>query len=164
MKKPSNNIGDYSDFELLHPGKYIKGAEVKAAGKPIPLTIARIEPRHEMKGKNGESEAKPCLFFDETEKGCVLNKTNTAALAGILGRDPRKWIKKKVVLRAEPGRYFGELRTPIRIDIQATKRANGNGGGPTAPVSDFEDAPDVDEQALADAARAAEQDEPGSNG
>jgi hypothetical protein len=99
------------------------------------------------------------LFFAETDKGLVLNKTNTAALAGILGRDPRKWIGKKVVLRGEPGRYFGEMRTPIRIDIQATKRANGNGGGKDAPSSDFDD-----EQALADAARAAEMNEPGAEG
>lgn len=159
MKKPSNNISDYSDFELLHPSKYLKGVEIKAAGRPIPLTIERIEPRHEMKGKNGESESKPCLFFAETDKGCVLNKTNAAALAGILGRDPRKWIGKKVVLRAEPGRYFGEMRTPIRIDIQATKRANGNGSGPAQ--SDFDD---HDEQALADATREAEQREPGAEG
>ncbi len=159
MKKPSNNINDYSDFELLHPGKYIKGAEIKAAGKPIPLTIARIEPRHEVRGKNDELETKPCLFFEETEKGCVLNKTNTAALGGVLGRDPRRWIKKKVVLRAEPGRYFGKLQTPIRIDIAATKRANGASAAPDdEPHSDF------DEQALADAAREAENaaDDPGA--
>lgn len=160
MKKPSNNINDYSDFELLHPGRYLKGAEIKAAGKPIPLTISRIEPRHEMKGKNGESESKPCLFFEETDKGCVLNKTNAAAIAGVLGRDPRKWIKKRVILRYETGRYFGELRTPIRIDIAATKRANGSNAAPDdEPQSDF------DEQALAAAALAAEQaatDEPGA--
>jgi hypothetical protein len=124
MKKMSNNIADYPDSDLLHPGRYIKSAEVKVAGRPVPLTIVRIEPRHELKGNKGASEFKPCLFFKETEKGTPLNKTNTKRLADCLGKDPRKWIGCKVVLCVERVDGFGKKVDAIRVDEEATRAAN----------------------------------------
>jgi hypothetical protein len=166
MKKPSDNIRDYADFELMFPGRYIKGVEVKAAGRPIALTIVRIEPRHELSGKKGESESKPALFFKETEKGLVLNKTNAVSIAGVLTRDPRKWIGHKIVLCTERGKYGGVMRDVVRIDEDATKTANNPPTGRLAPVQpppslepdQADPFPQQDEDELARLAAIAEQD------
>ncbi len=134
MKKQSNNIQDYSDFELMFPGKYLKAADIATAGKPVPLTIARIEPKHELKSNKGKSENKPCMFFRGTDKGVVLNKTNAAALAECIGRDPRVWIGCVVVFRVERVESFGKHVPAIRVDVQATREANVNGKrGQAAP-------------------------------
>ena len=149
MSKPTNNIADYADFELMYPGRYIKGVEVKAAGRPVTLTIKRIEPRHELKGKKGDtSEFKPCLFFVETEKGAVLNRTNSETLASCFGRDPRNWIGKRVVPCTESVRAFGRVRDALRFDAALTRAANAK----VAPAPQIGDPPLDD----ADAERASE--------
>lgn len=158
MKKPSDDIKDYADFELMFPGRYIKGVEVKAAGRPIALTIKRIEPRHELAGKKGDTESKPAIFFSETEKGLVLNKTNAGSIAEVLGRDPRKWIGRKVVLCSERGKFGGVVRDVVRIDTDETRAAQSRASTAAAkPSWDGleQDAP-VDEAELARQAAEAE--------
>ena len=150
MKKLSNNIADFTDFELMYPSKYIKGAELKAHGKPVVLTITRIEPRHELKGKKGDEEYKPCLFFKETEKGMVLNVTNANSIAAHHGRDPRRWIGKQVALCSKNEKVGRERRDCVRIDDNTMERLAGSPQMPSRPLDD-------DERALADAAFAAEQ-------
>jgi hypothetical protein len=165
MKKPSDKLQDYQDFELMYPSKYIKGVEVKAAGRSIALTIVRIEPRHELAGKKGESESKPAVFFKETEKGLVLNKTNATSIATVLGRDPRKWIGRKVVLCTERGKFGGVMRDVVRIDEDAMQTANNPPTGrlpplpepqPSEPTQD-DPFPAQDEAELARLAAEAEQ-------
>lgn len=164
MKKAqSNNINDYPDADLLFPGRYVKAAEVKQAGRPVPLTIARIEPRHELKSTSGKVETKPCLFFRETDKGIVLNKTNSKRLVEALGKDPRKWIGCRVVPAVEKVDGFGKKVEAIRFDVDATRDANR--GRPVAapeppqerePGWDDLEEPPVDEAELARQAREAE--------
>lgn len=158
MKKESNNIGDYPDATLLHPSKYLKSAEVKLAGRPVPLTIARIEPRHEAKTDRG-TEFKPVLFFRETQKGVFINKTNTARLVECFGKDPRKWIGCRVVFRVEVVDSFGKKVEAIRVDIAATMKTarSGAASAPAAAThSDESTWSENDEAALADAAADAE--------
>lgn len=126
MKKQSNRIEDYHDASLLFPSRYIKSAEIAAAGRPIPLTIKRIEPRHELKSSGGKTELKPVVFFAETEKGVVLNKTNAGRLVEVLGKDPRKWLGGRVVFCVERVDGFGKMTDAIRVDVDASRDANRN--------------------------------------
>lgn len=159
MKKPSNNLSDYPDVDLMFPSKYVKSAEVKAAGRPIPLTIVRIEPRHELQTTRGGKEYKPALFFKETDKGVVMNKTNANRLKDCFGPDPRKWIGKRVVFCVERVDGFGKKTDGLRVDADKTEAAN-QGRAPEPPQQEQESGwsqlrGDADEQALADAAREA---------
>lgn len=165
MKKNSNDINDYPDADLLFPGRYIKSAEVKLSPKPVPLTLLRIEPRHELQRTKGGSEYKPALFFKETDKGFVLNKTNNKRLKEALGPDPRKWIGCKVVIGVERVDSFGQKVDGMRVNVDKTKAAN-SGRQVQQPEpspeqesswSKLETDIEADEQALADAAREAEQ-------
>lgn len=168
-RKNSNDINDYPDSDLLYPSKYITCGDVLAAGRPVPLTIAKIEPRHELaKTKQKPAEKKPVLYFWETDKGFVMNKTNNKRITAAIGRDPRTWLGKKIVLFVDHEvESFGKIVDGLRVDQAATMKLNR-----AVPVQqqkpDAFNAPppdDIDEQALADAARAAEQqDEPGANG
>lgn len=156
MKAPSNDINDYPDADLLFPGNYIKSAEVALAGRPIPITITSIDPRHELKRQGSKKpEYKPAIFFKETDKGFVCNKTNAKRIVEVLGKDPRAWIGKRVVFCIENVESFGKMVDAIRVDIKETRAANagqkrgGNGGA--LPSN-----PDPDEAALAAAAAEAE--------
>jgi hypothetical protein len=164
-KLVSNDIKDYPDSELLFPSKYVKSADVKLVGRPFPLTIRRIEPRHELQKKGSGKEYKPALFFKETERGIVLNKTNVKRLAEALGKDPRRWIGCRVVPCVETVESFGKMVEAIRIDVEATIAANrarpATQTTPNPPPLEREpgaddDAPPVDEDDLARAAAEAE--------
>jgi hypothetical protein len=131
MKKMiSNNINDYPDSDLLFPSRYVKAAEVKQVGRQFPLTIKKIEPRHELQKKGSGKEYKPALFFRETEKAMVLNKTNAKRIAEALGKDPRKWIGCRIVPCVERVDSFGKEVEAIRIDVDATAAANRAKGAP----------------------------------
>lgn len=120
-KKPSEDLADYSDFELMYPGRYLKGVELRAAGKPVTLTIDRIDPRHELEGKKGDKEFKPVMFFKETEKALVLNKTNATSCGACFGRNPNTWPGKRLVLIPEKVKVGRESKEAVRIDEDATK-------------------------------------------
>lgn len=145
MKKMvSNNINDYPDADLLFPSKYVKSADVKLVGRPFPLTIRRIEPRHELQKKGSGKEFKPALFFKETERGIVLNKTNAKRLVEALGKDPRKWIGCKIVPCVERVDSFGKEVEAIRIDVEQTIAAN-RGKAAAAPEPEQQREPGWDD-------------------
>lgn len=159
MKRESNNIQDYPDAALLFPSRYVKAAEIALAKKPVPLTIARIEPRHELKSTNGKTESKPCMFFKETPKGVVLNRTNCNRLVEVLGKDPRKWIGARVVFCVERVDGFGKKTDAIRVDTEQTI-AHNRGQRATEPEPQSWDdlqQPEPDEAELARQAADAEQ-------
>lgn len=163
MKKLiSNNINDYPDADLLFPSRYVKSADVKLVGRPFPLTIRKIEPRHELQKKGSGKEYKPALFFRETERAMVLNKTNAKRIAEALGKDPRKWIGCRIVPCVERVDSFGKEVEAIRVDVDATRAANRGGTVPQQevppmrePGDDF-DVPPQDEAELARLAAEAE--------
>lgn len=159
----SNDINDYPDIKLLKDSPYLSGAEIKAAfektGKRTPLTIERIEPRHELRSKSGGKEFRPVLFFRETDKGAVLNATNIKRGGASLGSDPRKWPGKKIVFREEDD---GQHKDTLRIDVDLTKRSN-RAPAQTRPVEPpprepgDDDAPEMSEDEIARLAAEAEQ-------
>lgn len=168
MKKRSNDINDYPDAALLTPSKYLKKEELAASG-PVALTILRIEPAHELKSERG-TELKTVIFFRETDKGMVLNATNNGRMVECHGRDPRVWLGKKVVLKdgVNNGKRGVAVDVAGTIRYQSNQQPRRQQPAPQAPPPDFAppDVNDDHERALADAARAAEQqqDEPGALG
>ena len=63
-----------------------------------------------------DAEYKYTVYFEEFEKGMVLNSTNIKRLAKALGDDTDNWIGGKVVLYVDPDvEYAGQIVGGLRI-------------------------------------------------
>lgn len=103
------------DFDLLFPGRFAKGAELK--GREATLTISKVVLDKELKDDKRPGGA-PVISFKERPKQWVLNKTNAHCLKAMFGRDTEQWIGKRVTLHAPsmPDPFNpGETITPIRV-------------------------------------------------
>lgn len=81
--------------ELLFPNDYVAAVEFK--GKDVTLTIVDVK-REELRIRGGKSEVKPIIYFRETKKKLVCNKTNADSIATMYGDKADDWIGKRVTL------------------------------------------------------------------
>src|SRR5262249_22913093 len=89
-----------------------------------------------LKERTGAQVAKPILYFQETKKGLVVNKTNLKSLWSVFGsKDSNKWISKQIDLYSIPVQVGDEMRPGIRI------AAAGNGKNVVPDLDD--DVPDT---------------------
>jgi hypothetical protein len=95
----------------LFPSPYLTANDVKH--KPT-VTIKNFS-KKTMKNKQGEEEVKPVIFFNEFEKGMVLNKTNANVIAGMYGKVLEQWIGERVQLHSIVVEAFGESQDAIRV-------------------------------------------------
>ena len=87
-------------------------------------------------------EVKPVIYFDEHQKGVILNKTNAQGVAKVYGDDEDDWLGKRVVLVTVPSRTpAGEATTAIRMKPAPEKKK---------AASEMEAALDDDDSVLAD--------------
>jgi hypothetical protein len=101
----------------LFPSKYLKAAD---ADPDLILTIARIA-KEKMQNQDGEEEVKPVIYFVESEKGMVLNKTNGNALTGMFGETVEEWTGQRVTLAAVDVDAFGKIQKALRFRAKAPK-------------------------------------------
>jgi len=109
------------------PSKYLK-ADVdipEDADLVLTMTEVKIE-------EMGDGEQKPVLFFEEIEKGLVLNKTNANAISGHYGSNTEAWTGKKVALFATEVEFAGKMTLGIRVRLRKPK-----GDAPTEAVADW---------------------------
>lgn len=82
-----------------------------------------------------DKEVKTIMWFAESDKGLVCNRTNTRNLIAILGKgDTDNWKGKQVQLYATLQEFGGEEYNVVRVrPVQpAGRRSTGNGGKPVA--------------------------------
>ncbi len=92
-------IGEMKD------SKYIKKEDVGEKGKV--LTVKELK-NENVAGENAAEEMKWILYFNEAQKGVVLNWTNIQMTAKICGsEDSDDWTGKKVELYEDPTIGFG---------------------------------------------------------
>lgn len=113
----ANAIENFDHLHLLFPSNYLKAGDLR--GRDVTVTIAKVEPRHELRksdGKNEEVEELPVVYFKEgSGKGLVLNKTNATSIAKLHGNRPSQWVGKQITLFATEVRAFGDVHECIRI-------------------------------------------------
>ena len=97
----------------LFPSLYLAASDVH--NKPV-VTIKSFS-KKTMKNKQGENEDKPVIFFNEFEKGMVLNKTNAKTISMLYGNELEQWIGERVQLQAVIVDAFGESQEAIRVSI-----------------------------------------------
>lgn len=82
------------DYELMFPGRFVKGADLQ--GRDVTLTIKSVTIEKMESGK--EKESKGIVAFIERDKELALNRTNAEALKLMFGRETDTWIGKRVTL------------------------------------------------------------------
>jgi hypothetical protein len=107
--------------ELLFPSKYIRCADLR--GKDVTKTIAKVQV-DALQMKGGKKEKKPVIYFSDSEKMLVLNKTNAMAIAKYLGPETDAWAGKQVTLMPAKDRMGPDIVDCVRI-----KDCPGNDGG-----------------------------------
>ena len=105
------------NIDSAFPSNYLKASDL-GDSSPV-VTIDRIEV--EAIGRN--KEMKPVLYFQGKTKGLVLNKTNAAKIAQLLGsKDTDDWHGGQIRLYATEVEFGGESVEAIRVKGAATAK------------------------------------------
>jgi hypothetical protein len=90
------------------PSKYLKASDLQDRSVPVTMSHVALE-------DVGDSERKPVLYFQGKNKGLVLNKTNSRAIAGVYGDDTDHWDGKSLVLFPAMVDFRGDQVEAIRV-------------------------------------------------
>jgi hypothetical protein len=101
------------------PSKWLKSGDVEE--DDLILTISRVAMEDIGQGENQEN--KPVLYFEETEKGMVLNKTNAEAISRLHTPETDNWIGKKIAIFATEVDFAGKQTLALRVRMKAPKIA-----------------------------------------
>jgi hypothetical protein len=125
----------------LFPSNFLKAADLK--GQRRIVTIQKVT-REEV-GK--EKKKKAVVYFAESKKGLVLNKTNAVKIAKVTGsEDYTRWPGKKIALIPTEVEFQGDLIPAIRV-------TSPDGAAPAEDGTDAFSADDDNGSAFADDAR-----------
>lgn len=86
------------------------------------LTISRVD----FAEVGQENERKGVVYFDESQRGLVINRTNLATIVELHGNETDDWIGKQVTLYADTTPFGGKVVPCVRI------RPGANGAAGTA--------------------------------
>lgn len=102
------------------PSKYLKAdVDVPEEGSLV-VTITGAD--FETVGQGDNADQKLVLYFRETEKGLVLNKTNGTTIGGLLQSDDTDdWIGKRIALISADVQYGTEMMRGIRVSKRLPK-------------------------------------------
>ena len=102
--------------ELLFPSNYIKCADLM--GKKVTKTIKKVA-IDTLTRQGGAKEKKPVIWFSDTDKMLVMNKTNCKAIISLYGKETNDWIGKKITLKPAKDRFGSEVVDCVRIDTSS---------------------------------------------
>ncbi len=115
------------------PSKYLKASDVE---DEHPTATIRHITREEV-GRT--KDMRPIVYFDEFEKGVVLNKTNATNISKLYGSDTDNWIGKSVVLGTAIVDFNGESAPAIRIWPPKNKAGKPSVNRPLGTVAAHDD-------------------------
>jgi hypothetical protein len=111
----------------VFPSNYIKADDLDG---DVTYTIASV--KIETLGQGKDAEKKPVVFFEEVEKGMVLNVTNWNTIESQHGSDSDDWIGKRIIIFATEVEFKGEMVMGIRVRLRAPKPAARQQAEPAA--------------------------------
>ena len=112
----------------LYPSKYLKSGDLE---EDMRLTIKSLT--QENLGQGDEQEVKPVLYFQEIEKGMVLNKTNCDTISNLYGPETDDWTGKRITIFATEVEFRGRQTLALRIRM---RQPGGNGDDDKQPASE----------------------------
>ncbi len=108
------------DIDKLFPSKYVRGEDIAEKGS-VTVTIRGVT--IEKMGK--DQEENPVVWFERTDKGMVLKKTNAMTIKGLYGPDTDGWRGKRITLTTKQERAFGAMQTMIVV-VNKEPATHGN--------------------------------------
>lgn len=99
------------------PSEYLRAADLQ--NRQVRAVIDRVELR-----EVGDDH-KPVLFFQNKEKGVVLNKTNATMIAAAYGDETDAWIGKEIILFSMMVSFQGRMQPGIRVQIPQPRKPAG---------------------------------------
>jgi hypothetical protein len=121
------------DIRTMFENKYI-GAWSLAAGDQH-VTISKVQ-ASVVEGEGGRQDKAPLIWFEESRKPMVCNKTNLKTIASIVGSFRAKdWIGKRITLYATTckGAKGGQVAC-VRVRPTAPGSQQRSGPMPDVPV------------------------------
>jgi hypothetical protein len=119
-------------ISACYPSKYLKAADLGDAN--VRLVIDRVTMEDVAQGE----EQKPVLYFQNHEKGTVLNKTNSKVIAAAYGDDTDDWAGRPLILFSATVDFRGDMVEAIRVRIPkppaAKPKADKISTGPLKPT------------------------------
>lgn len=110
------------------PSKYLKASDLPE-GQFIGVTIDRVQVEN-VAGNGQAEEDKPVLYFVGKEKGLVLNRTNSQAIADVFGDETDDWTGKRILIYATETLFQGTMKPCIRVKVQKGKPAPAPSAAP----------------------------------
>jgi hypothetical protein len=101
--------GNNMDMNNVFPSKYLKAADLQ--GHKVKLTIARVVM------EDIGTDTKPVMYFNDKEKGVVLNKTKAGVLSGSFSPESDGWIGKEIALYPTKVNFQGQMVDSIGIEV-----------------------------------------------
>lgn len=90
------------------------GAYELQPGEERTLTINKTA-REEVANTAGTKTLCFVAYFTESNKPMVLNKTNCKTIAKLYGANVEGWIGKRIIIKSEQVKAFGELVDALRV-------------------------------------------------
>jgi hypothetical protein len=81
---------------------------------------------------------KPVLYFNDKQKGMVLNKTNAATIANLYGDDTDEWRGEQITLFSAMVSFQGKTVPAIRVKPPSRKASTKKGAAAAASAVDDE--------------------------
>lgn len=117
----------------MNTDDYFQGNWINASllptGQDASMTIANVAEE-----TLNDGSIKPVVYFLETEKGLILNKTNMKTIAGLHGKLMHKWPGKLISLFKEEVSFRGETMFGVRVRLEAPSQANMTLPEPVTPA------------------------------
>lgn len=128
------------------PSNFLKASDLQ--GRHVGVTIREVG----MEDIGGED--KPVVYFENKDKGLVLNKTNANMICEIAGSsETDDWIGKRISLYPTRVDFQGRRVDAIRVDVAPQVPTVPNGNQPAATravprreVNPLEFEPDPDDE------------------
>lgn len=122
------------NIQNAFPSKWLKSGDVEEGD--LTLTIRSVTMEDIGSGEN--QETKPVVYFEESEKGMVLNKTNADTISKLHTPETDNWIGKKITIFATEVDFAGKQTLALRVRMRAPKPVSGNGQHtPSDPITAF---------------------------
>jgi len=99
-------------WKLMFPNDYISSADLNGADQVVTIRGIQYE---ELKGEKGRTDNKYCVYFNETPKKLVLNKTNAKTIAKLHGKETDAWVGKALTLYPTTAKFGRDTVEAIRI-------------------------------------------------
>lgn len=112
------------------PSKYLRAADIEDRSVQVIMSHVDME-------TVGDTDTKPVLYFSKHEKGLILNKVNSKAIANVYGDETDAWRGKPIILFTAMVEFRGDTVLAIRVRVPkqpGAKISDKISSGPLPPI------------------------------